>query len=92
MSTFQEACQKLGLLEDDSEIEASMREACTIRFGDQLVAFFGSILEFCRPGDPKGLWDQFKKELSYHFIHILKLSDIEAENKVLNMLKNLREI
>ena len=39
MNSFQEACQKLGLLEDDSEIESAMREACTVQFGDQLIFF-----------------------------------------------------
>ena len=85
--TFQEACQKLGLLEDDSEIELAMREACSVRFGDQLLLFFGSILEFCRPGDPHGLWTMFKSELLYHYIHTLKLSNKDAENLVLTMLK-----
>ena len=87
LDTFQEACQKLGLLEDDSEIEQGMREACSLRFGDQLILFFGSILEFCRPGDPLSLWKTFKTELFYHYIHTQKLSDKEAENLVLNKLK-----
>ena len=86
-NTFQEACQKLGLLEDDSEIEQALREACSLRFGDQLILFFGSILEFCRPGDPLSLWETFKKEFFYHYTHTQKLSDKEAENFVLNKLK-----
>ena len=44
METFQEACQKLGLLEDDSEVQQALIEACTIRFGNQLISFFGSLL------------------------------------------------
>jgi hypothetical protein len=39
LNSFQEACQKLGLLQDDTEIEHAMREACSVRFGDQLISF-----------------------------------------------------
>ena len=87
LSTFQEACQKLGLLEDDTEIENAMKEACSVRFGDQLISFFGSILEFCRPGDPLGLWNMFKSELLYHIVNISKSSLIGAENIVLQKIK-----
>ena len=54
LNTYQEACQKLGLMEDDSEVQQALAEACSIRFGDQLISFFGSLLEFCRPGNPLG--------------------------------------
>ena len=87
MKSFQEACQKLGLLEDDGEVKLAMREACSISFGDQLISFFGSLLEFCRPGDPLGLWNTFKLELLYHIVHTMKLDMEIAENMVLQKLK-----
>ena len=87
MNSFQEACQKLGLLEDDTEIENAIREACTVCLGDQLISFFGSILEFCRPGDPLGLWNMFKSELMYHAEYVLKLNAAEAENSVVRNLE-----
>ena len=87
MKSFQEACQILGLLEDDKEIQNAMREACSIRFGDQLIFFFGCILEFCRPGDSLGLWIMFKSDLLYHFVHKRKISEEIAENIVLHKLK-----
>ena len=87
MDSFQEACQKLGLLEDDAELHHAMKEAVSIRFGDQLINFFGSLLEFCRPGDPFGLWEMFKSDLLYHIVHTMQLSDKVAENMVLQKLK-----
>ena len=60
MSTYQEACQKLGLMEDDHEVQQALTEACSVRFGDQLIAFFGSLLEFCRPGNPLALWEKLR--------------------------------
>ena len=73
-ASYQEACQKLGLMEDDCEVQQALSEACSVRFGDQLIAFFGSILEFCRPGNPLLLWNHFKDELMHHIIHTTDLS------------------
>ena len=87
MGTFQEACQKLGLLEDDSEVQQALTEACSIRFGDQLISFFGSLLEFCRPGSPLSLWEKFKSELMHHIMHNSTLTIDEAESMVLEKLK-----
>ena len=87
MITFQEPCQKLGLMEDDKEIQQSLEEACSVRFGDQLIAFFGSLLEFCRPGNPLALWEQFKGELMHHIMHQSNLNAEVAENMVLEKLK-----
>ena len=88
MSTYQEACQKLGLMEDDHEVQQALAEACSVRFGDQLIAFFGSLLEFCRPGNPLALWEQFKNELMHHILHTSKLSLEVAESFVLEKLKD----
>ena len=81
-------CQKLGLLEDDSEVHQALAEACSIRFGDQLIAFFGSLLEFCRPGNPLSLWEKFKNELIQHILHDTNISVDEAKNTVLDKLKD----
>ena len=88
MSTFQEACQKLGLMEDDHEVQQALAEACSVRFGDQLIAFFGSLLEFCRPGNPLALWDQFKDELMHHLLKTPNSNYEAAESTVLEKLKN----
>ena len=88
MDSFHKACQKLGLLEDDSEVENAMREAASVRFGDQLISFFGSLLEFWRPGHPFELWNTFKEDLLHHSVHVLKLNKEVAENIILLNLKN----
>ena len=88
LGSFQEACQKLGLMEDDTEVQQALVEACSIRFGDQLISFFGSLLEFCRPGNPLALWEKFKQELSYHIVHTSSVSNEEAESRVLEKLRD----
>jgi hypothetical protein len=51
--SFQEACLKLGLLENDNELDLIMEEAATIRFGDQLRDMFINILLYSRPSDTR---------------------------------------
>ena len=65
-----------------------MSEACSVRFGDQLISFFGSILEFCRPGNPFSLWEKYKSEMMHHLLYKNKCSQEEAENIVLQKLKD----
>ena len=38
--TFQEACLKLGLIDDDTEINRAMKDASTMRYGDTLIYIF----------------------------------------------------
>ena len=83
LNTYQEACQKLGLMEDDSEVQQALAEACSIRFGDQLISFFGSLLEFCRPGNPLALWEKFKKEL---IVHITSTSSSEKAESIVEVI------
>ena len=44
LPTFQAACLKLGILDDDAEIDQIMEEAASVRFGSQLREVFATIL------------------------------------------------
>ena len=68
-ATFQEACQCLGLLEDDTEIDRAMEEAATIRFGSTLRDTFVTILLYCRPANPQQFWETHKLALCRDFMH-----------------------
>ena len=61
--TFQEACLKLGLIDDDTEINRAMKDASTINFGDALINFFCSLLIWCQPMNPAQFWNDWKTEL-----------------------------
>ena len=52
-ASFQEACIKMGLLENDNELDLIMAEAATIRFGDSLRDMFLNILLYSRPSDTR---------------------------------------
>ncbi len=61
--TFHEACIKLGLFEDDSEIENCLAEAATIRFPKQFRRLFVTLMTQSLASNPKTLFEKFKTEL-----------------------------
>ncbi|XP_064631618.1 uncharacterized protein LOC135489918 [Lineus longissimus] len=71
--TFQDTCNKLGLISDDNEINLAMTEASSIKFGNQLRYFFTTLLMYCRPADPPAFWAKWQVELSQDFLHRDKL-------------------
>ena len=66
-STFHVACLAHGFLEDDTEWEATLREASTVQSGKQLRQLFVDILLFCSPSNPHQLWNIFKDNMSEEF-------------------------
>ena len=54
--TFEEACRKLDLLEDDTETDRVMEESASIRFGSELREVFRTILLYATPANPKNFW------------------------------------
>lgn len=62
--TFREACQKLGLLEDDQHWDRTLSEAVVSSLPSQLRHLFSIILTCCNPSNPKELWSKYKESLS----------------------------
>ncbi|EYB87952.1 hypothetical protein Y032_0254g286 [Ancylostoma ceylanicum] len=62
--TFKEACQKLGLLEDDQHWDATLSEACLTCFPSQLRNLFAIIITSCAPSNPQSLWEKYKESIS----------------------------
>ncbi|CAF1454121.1 unnamed protein product [Rotaria sp. Silwood1] len=63
-ATFREACQLLGLLEDDTQWNATMTEAATIQSPSQLRNLFIILLLVCGPSNPGKLWESYKESLT----------------------------
>jgi PIF1-like helicase len=61
--TFQQACQALGMLEDDTEWQAALADAATMQTGSQLRSLFAIILLHCQPTSPGELWTQFRVQI-----------------------------
>ena len=70
-STFKEACNALGLLEDDGEWNECLRSAAIIKTGTQLRRLFVMILKECSPVEPLALWDEYKSYICDDLHHCL---------------------
>jgi hypothetical protein len=62
--TFREACQKLGLLENNQHWDTTRSEVLLSCFPAQLRGFFAIILTTCGPSNPKIRWDKYKESRS----------------------------
>ncbi|KAL0438838.1 UNVERIFIED_CONTAM: hypothetical protein Slati_2366800 [Sesamum latifolium] len=58
-TTFKEAAQRRGLLQEDDYVRQYLHEACSVRMPASLRRLFGSILIFCQPAGVWQLWDEF---------------------------------
>ena len=66
--TFQAACLKLGILDDDAEIDNILEEAASVKFGSQLRELFATILIWIRPSDPLDFWKRHLATLCQDFM------------------------
>ena len=57
--SYQEACRKLGLLQDDGEWELVLEEAASTRTCSNQIGLFVTIALFNNPADPKALFEKF---------------------------------
>ena len=69
--TFQRACVKRGLLEDDGEWEICLQDAVEIKTGSQLRHLFTTLLLFCAPAQPNVLWQKFRDQICDDLRHNL---------------------
>lgn len=60
-STFKEAAQMRGLLQQDDYIKQCLQEAYSVRMPSSLRRLFVSILVCCQPTIIRELWDDFQK-------------------------------
>jgi hypothetical protein len=66
---FQAACGALGLLQDDTECDTCMREACIDQDAKRLRNFFVILLLFYSPLNPEVLWEKYRDDMSHDTRH-----------------------
>lgn len=95
-STFQEACLRLGLLEDEKHWDDTLNEAALVSTPKQLRTLFAIILTSCSPSNPMTLWNNHRESLGEdiliqtrkkHFNHSIEYSD-QIFNKSLILIEN----
>ncbi|UYV84577.1 hypothetical protein LAZ67_X002675 [Cordylochernes scorpioides] len=62
--TFREACQNLGLLEDDQHLDNVLSEAASQSFPEQIRELFAILLTTCNPSNPQNLWEKYRESMS----------------------------
>ncbi|GJX42382.1 DNA helicase, partial [Tanacetum coccineum] len=91
-STCREACEALGLLEDDREWEVTLEEAALTATPTELRALLAHILAYCKVLDPKRLWKRTWNSMSEDIPYVssislnlpgLHIDDSELEDYVL---------
>ncbi|KNZ71858.1 hypothetical protein J132_05683 [Termitomyces sp. J132] len=70
--TYKEACNALGLLEDDAEQRQCPAEAAPIQSGSALRQLFCTILFHYAPTTPEALWNEFKHSICNDLKHRLE--------------------
>lgn len=87
--SYKETCEVLGLLKDDSQWHAALRENSHSAMAQQLRSMFVHILTNCPVADPGNLWRQNWKALCDDILYYkrkvsgnndLHLADIDIEN------------
>ncbi|GAA0153123.1 hypothetical protein LIER_11437 [Lithospermum erythrorhizon] len=66
-SSFQEAAHKRGYLHNDSDLEKTMEEASVYRMPYDLRRLFATLLHYCKPSDPRKLFEDFYDHLAEDF-------------------------
>lgn len=78
--TYKEACQALGLLQNDDEYLDCMRQAATRQMGGELRNLFVTILVHTTPSSPAALWQENAGHMSED--HARRLAQNQAPNTV----------
>lgn len=80
-STYNEACAKHGLLEDDAHWDQILEETAVSRAPSQLHQLFSIMLMTCRLSDPLKLWVTYKTSMVENILQRIKNSkQTSAEN------------
>ena len=81
----------MGLLEDDSEWMYSLEEVSLCGSAKQLRSTFAVILQYCRPTEPRKIFEHFLDGMSDDFIYQsmkeqMSLRDAIDDKKILNLV------
>ena len=86
--SYQKACSKLGLLEDDEQWDKTLTEIAESYSADHVRTMFATILACCRPSNPEELWEKHKASMCEDLLHKAKESnphiDIVLTDAIIN--------
>jgi hypothetical protein len=86
--TFKEACIRLGLLENDQELEQALAEAVRCRMPSQLCLMFATLCVYSVPANALQLWNTYKEPMSEDFLHQGATLE-QAENMAIHFINDI---
>ncbi|XP_043243545.1 uncharacterized protein LOC122392568 [Amphibalanus amphitrite] len=92
-ATYREVCAVRGLLLEDREWEATMRDAAHAQMPAQLRRLFGVILLFCTPAAPMQLFERHLNDMAEDFVrrHAGLPDDLQATLVLLQLEEQLQQ-
>jgi hypothetical protein len=67
-ATYREACEHLGLLENDACWDSSLQDASIVSFSHQIRMLFAIIISTCFPSNPIELWNKYRDFMTEDFL------------------------
>ena len=67
---FRECCEKLGLVESDSSLDAALNEAVTFQMPYALRRMFATIMVFCEYTNIRTLWEKHFDSMAEDYRHV----------------------
>ena len=78
MVSFRDVCREIGLLADDAEYDGTMSDAVQSGMPSSIRELFVSILLFCEPADPRGLFEKYWSGMGEDLKHALERNRIDT--------------
>ncbi|GBP93805.1 hypothetical protein EVAR_59348_1 [Eumeta japonica] len=86
--TYREACQLLGLLENDSHWDLTLADSVVSSNAYQIRTLFAIIITTCFPSQPIQLWNKYKDAICEDILHRLRIQtnnpDIQITDEIYN--------
>ncbi|XP_026482743.1 uncharacterized protein LOC113390969, partial [Ctenocephalides felis] len=87
--TYREACQLLGLLENDSHWDLTLADSVVSSNSYQIRTLFAIIITTCFPSQPIQLWNKYKDDICEDILHRLRIQtnnpDIQITDEIYNV-------
>lgn len=73
-ATYREACEVLGLLENDNHWEETMIEAVQCRSPTKIRELFATLISTCGVSNPQQLWEKYKNDMAEDILKGLQMT------------------
>ncbi|XP_054259696.1 ATP-dependent DNA helicase pif1-like [Macrosteles quadrilineatus] len=93
-ATYKEACQSLGLLEDENHWDSTMQEAALVKSAPLIRQLFAILISSCGLLNPLHLWEKYKSGMSEDILHRHRVAvpQLEVNDLIINeALKDLQQ-